>query len=82
MSVPWPFVKSRFHFNAFSFDKVDIFTRFGLAFILKSDQTEVQENVIEKVVKKTKANRFSEDGQIRGFSKTLTSELVTPLQMG
>ena len=35
LSVPWPFVKSRFHFNAFSFDKVDIFTRFGLAFILK-----------------------------------------------
>ena len=32
-------------------------------------------------LKKTKANRFSEDGQIRGFSKTLTSELVTPLQM-
>ena len=31
-SVPWPFVKSRFHFNAFSFDKVDIFTRFGLVF--------------------------------------------------
>ena len=35
LSVPWPFVKSRFHFNAFSFDKVDIFTRFGLAFTLK-----------------------------------------------
>ena len=35
LSVPWPFVKSRFHFNTFSFDKVDIFTRFGLAFTLK-----------------------------------------------
>ena len=35
LSVPCPFVKSRFHFNAFSFHKGDIFTRFGLAFTLK-----------------------------------------------
>ena len=45
LSVPWPFVKSRFHFNAFSFDKADIFTRFGLAFTLKRSNVALLEQL-------------------------------------